>query len=366
VDEQHTRTLLAELADTPAPASAVDVAAAVRRGSRTVATRRAVLAAAAAAGVSTVTGAVFAVASRTGRRASLPPLARVSPPPSVVADPDPPGQPALARAPQRFDWGTEWAAFGWLPSGLTDVSSVVQDERVELVARRTSPYYEPPDVLLVLLPAGQSPAGDPRSLARSASEPAAPVGGQPAEWGLAGGRRVELRWRYAPDAWATLSGASLDDTGLHRVARTLRLSDSRRLRFPFQVTGLSKELRPVLTDVSTSADGRYVVGVWLDVATAKTNRQQRELAIEVTHIGWQSPGESPAPPNSTVDGQPVRRVTGNGRDLLTAELAGQLKVRVDAVGGAIIQRLPVGGVAGVYRKLRVLPDPAEWTDQPLV
>lgn len=101
MDETGVRSLLAGVADDPAPPSRVDIAAARQRGRRRVRRRRAALAAAplaAAAAVALVVSGMIPASLGHGRDSSQP-------------------GPPTPRA--RFNPVVPYAAFGWLPAGFS-------------------------------------------------------------------------------------------------------------------------------------------------------------------------------------------------------------------------------------------------------
>jgi hypothetical protein len=251
-DEGTARTLLRAIADTPEPPSAVDVAAARRRGRRRLWTRRAALPAlalVAVAGVLTLPrGPVFDHPERT------------------VATPRPPATSPVVNSPWLFDPLMPYASFGWLPAGFSEsaANNIVVDQGVTSATDFVSREAAAPAtgrllylqvnargtcaVTVAYAQAGIRDDGSEQVTCTDASftmTSAAPaVDGQPAFWTDHGSG---VAWEYAPGAWAELSAfttggqdlrpSAATEALLLRVAAHVAYGDTTPLTFAFRLSG---------------------------------------------------------------------------------------------------------------------------------
>jgi hypothetical protein len=376
MNEQEMRTLLTDLADTPAPPSLVDVPRAV-----SVARRR--------ARVRTWTTATAAVVLVAGLAVGT----------TYVVAGDKSGRTSVATAPARFDPTIEYATFGWVPDRdkLDEHMTSVHD-----VAYTISmlDYVPNPDVPTGRIPAasvgatfyapGKAPDSElplyvwgPQDSPKDTYAPvtdAPPVNGVPAYWVRVPGEpeRIILKWRYAPDAWAevdvSLVSGDLREAA-HRVANDLHIGGTEHLRFPFSLSGVPGGLRLVS---STFQEGGSA-GPWTadlgfgDVPSAGGPAYELNLRVSVQPINASDLRD----PNTTVDGHQARRdlnspgvvVTGaRWFDMLTVyddDAGVQTHVQLDAATTADAEPVQPDGTVGVYRGMTVYPDRADWTDRPV-
>lgn len=368
VSEQQVRTLLGELARGPQPASAIDVGRAARDGRRRRRTRLFVECGAAVAAVGLVAGGVSLAGRDTPR-------------------------PVAVAAPERFDPLTLYADFGWLPSRLGERSVWIQPDRMVLEA--APPGAEPtvgavPRVAVVLYPIGVRPPANvvadlPWPLAggcQAGQGTTAPrVGGRPAEWtyprAAAGSRcdptAVELRWQYAPGAWAVARTSDLPRTPdgdprsvARRVAETLRAGVDEPLRLPYRAGFVPRGLG-VAGSVEYGVPGtkRWQVAVTLrqPEQQGRAARKPREASIAVMPAGARFPIAGSEPFDTTVDGhRAYRRSVPN--DMGVTEI-----LRVTGVRGLEfrITTSNAGRTAPeqILRGLTVTGGkPADWTSRP--
>jgi hypothetical protein len=199
------------------------------------------------------------------------------------------------------------------------------------------------------------------------------VNGAPAYWvGIPGdSETLILKWRYAQGGWAELSISRLSGDPretAHRIAGALHIDGTERLRFPFQLTGLPAELRPVAGEVEEGGPG----GSWratLDLSL-HSDRHGPTLSASV------HPSTDVLAPNTTVDGHPARRDTLSEGHLGAPRYSDRLSVSdldglqadlfIDATSAADAAPLGPDGVLGIYRGLTVHADRAGWTGQPVV
>jgi hypothetical protein len=196
--------------------------------------------------------------------------------------------------------------------------------------------------------------------------PAPPVNGHRAHWiyqpDQAGQSTFELRWQYAPNRWADLSGnglkgsnASLTRTA-YKIAESAKLGGTRPIAMPLHIEGVPGGLTPKRTVLNNGAHGE-ISAIVIYIVTVPT----AELSISVTKstgaIGTGLPR-----PNTTLDGHPAYRtpvsvhVYGvNGFD-----------VDIDASGSVLTKLNKTGGVTGLFHRMTVLgTDEANWTTNPV-
>ncbi|MEU8122040.1 hypothetical protein AB0C21_25320 [Spirillospora sp. NPDC049024] len=344
---------LERLADAPAPAPAVDVAAAVARARRIRRTRRAAVAAV-AAGVAAGVAGITVVPSSSAER------------PSAVAGP--------ARFPSPL---IEKAAFGWLPPGYTR-TRVAQDAQrgtVFTVSAGRGPGSTA--IELSVGPPGLSPGVPLLPGGRKGHlTKAAPVGGRPAYWSIKPGGPgsdqvpAEFRWEYRPKSWAVLTvndRAVADPVTVQRIAAGVRFGGERPAAFPVRVTGLPDGLRATRTWVAAPAEVMISLAV-----PGRDGDLLISLSPAATRNAWTYQ------PNTTVDGHPAfdTRLPHTGPKIGLVPPAKSQILRVYGVRGFDIEinatgeplrRLQAGGgVTGLYRRTTPLgTDPARWTTEPL-
>lgn len=366
MNEQEVRTLLADLAETPAPPSRVVVPGPARQHRRRVPSRTWLSAA-----VASVVVALLAVGAYVVTGGS--PSATDSVP--------------AASAPERFDPLMRYVSLGWIPdeARMNRRSTVVNDGRF---ATGVSEYIPDPakgpmaskrgaSVSVSLYAVGakaesEQPPDVRGGLDHDPGVPyqvaeAPPVNGKPAEWLTVPGdpEFVMLRWRYAPDAWAEVNVARLSGDlyeRAHRVATELRF-ETTPLRFPFHLTGLSTELHPV----SSSFEEGGLAGPWRGELSFRSADDGVDMRVAATPL---RPGERN--PNTTVDGheafheKPVPGGQQHAELLVVYDLSG-LQAEITVLADNAADAAPVGpeGALGVYRGLTVHPEQSEWTDRPL-
>lgn len=353
--------LITEVGREPLPPSGVDVDRARRDGRRIRRTRRLQRVGAAAASIAVVVSA-----------ASL--LSR------ITAAPTESGSAGGVRAPVRFDPMVRYADFGWLPSNLTQRTWRTGIDHLTLeagVADPRRPLTEDDQVSVRLFPVGRKVPDYARDTERISpvcapgerTDRAPAVHGRSAWWvrsPVAGGRciDVQLRWEYAPGAWAVAETA--DPTSvkgdrwnvLYRIAQTLRLGVDEPVQIPFRAGYVPPGLRVTGTSETRERPDHWSVTLVLGPRT--------RTAGPATPATTDPPGTaigvrpaSPHPdqtPNTTVDGRPAY---GAVRYLSVFDVHG---LRVDIVTSANTKDEP----ARILRGLRLLgPDRAAWTTRPL-
>jgi hypothetical protein len=374
--EQEVRTLLEDLADTPAPPSRVDVPSAVTMARRQARVRAwTSVAAASVLVVALAVGVTYVVAG--GSQA---------PPDSTTS---------VASAPERFDPLVEYASFGWVPersrmnSSRTTVSGVRYMTSVsQHVPDPSQPMAALPaaNVTACFYAAGFNPKTEQRLDVRGPSdstESVAPVteapavNGAPAYWFTVPSdpEMIILKWRYAPNAWAEVYVSRLDGDLrqiAHRVASEMLVGGTERLRFPFHLTGVPDGLRPVATTIAEGGlDAPW--DIELNLSTSPEN-VERGLRVEVS-VEPITESEK-RDPNTTVDGHPATRHTSVGDNAGGAQVSDTLLVHDDPVGlntfilvdaKTTADAAPLGpdGALGLYHALTLHPNTADWTGDPL-
>lgn len=366
MNQQQVRTMLGELVKEPQAPSTVDVGRAVRDGRRRRRTRRLLECGAVVAAAGLILGGVGLLGGRTPR-------------------------PVTVAAPDRFDPMTRYADFGWLPSRLGERSVFIQPEHLTLEA--SVPGVEPTvspvsRIAVVLYPAGKQPGANVvedlpwplESGCRSDDGTTAPmIGGRQAQWAYpraAGGERcdptaVELRWQYAPGAWAVARTARLTPgdgdprSVVRRVAQTLRVGVNESLRVPFRAGFVPPGLRPAGSiERGDPGSARWSVNINLEARTSSIGgNKPRRSAIAAIPAASHFPMDRSEPLSTTVDGhRAYRRTLKNS--LETTEI-----LRVAGVHGFVF-RIETSGVGHtaperILGGLTVLgTDGTAWTSRP--
>lgn len=373
MNEQEVRSLLDDLAATPAPPPRVDVSSAVTAARRQTRVRTwTSIAAASVLVVGLAAGVTY-----------------------VVSGGSPEATTTTTTVPSRsggFDPLVRYVSFGWLPEA-DKLNSTVTSISDEVFMTEAWQYVTDPDTGPMPLPAarvilkfygpGIKPASE-ESLAAWGPNPEpsvayAPVSDAPAVNGAQAywvtvpddPERIILKWHYAPNAWAELSVARIDGDlreSAHRIATELRFGGTERMLFPFHLTNLPAGLRPTISSFSEGgADTPWDAALELETP-------DRSVGMKVTVEPME---DNPRAPNTTVDGHPADRtiIDHESKDpneldhldmLEVYDIAG-LKVRIvmNARSAADAEALLPDGAAGLFRALTVHPDHADWTDQPL-
>jgi hypothetical protein len=364
MNEQEVRTLLADLAETPAPPSRVSVPGAVSAVRRQARTRT---------WLATAAASVLVVALAAGTYV-------------VTGGSQEPTEPApVANAPERFDPLVRYASFGWLPdkdrmnSSLTAVNDVAFSTAVSefVLDPAKGPMAAKPaaEVSVSLYAAGEKPQSEePLEIWGPSNEPSMPyapvtrapsVNGKPAYWVTIpeDPETLILKWRWAPNAWAEVTVSRLSGDlheNAHRVASKLRIAEE-RLRFPFHLTGLTSDLRPVASIVQ---EGGFAEPwrVDLELGTADDNVNLRVGSTPTR------PGDSH--PNTTVDGHEARHEITTDQQYLDTlfvyDVSGlQTDILIHGSTAADLERAGPDGAVGVFRTITVHPEPDDWTDRPV-
>jgi hypothetical protein len=390
-DEGTVRTLLRAIADTAEPPSAVDVAAARRRGGRRVWLRRAALpafAVVAVAGALTLPrGLLFDHSERT------------------VVPPQPPATSPVVDSPWLFNPLVPYAAFGWLPPGFSESAAhnILVNQGVTAATDFVSREAAAPAaghvlylqvnargtcaVTVAYAQAGIRDDGSEQVTCTDANFDmigAAPaVDGQPAFW-IDHGSGVA--WQYAPGAWAELSASEIGggralapsaatQALLLKVAAHVAYGDTMPLTFPFRLSGGLPAGWQLSRASFTVSGGRMTGGG----VTAGPAVDTSALTISA------GPGACDFP---TLPGESTSYVARLGVQwrYRAADLPGYVwqglcaTKSVDGLTGVTIamdmsdpasgKPLPgaaqLGGALGVLARLRFLgPNPAAWTADPV-
>ncbi|MDN3353159.1 hypothetical protein [Actinomadura sp. DC4] len=364
MNQQQVRAILGELVQEPQAPSTVDVGRAVRDGRRRRRNRRMLECGAVVAAVGLILGGVGLAGTRTPR-------------------------PVTVVAPGRFDPMTRYADFGWLPSRLSERSAFTQPEH--LILEASLPGVEPtvrpsPRIAVVLYPAGKQPGANvvedlPWPLeggCRSDDGTAAPrIGGRPGRWvypRAAGGAQcdptaVELRWQYAPGAWAVARTARLASgdgdprSVLRRVAQALRVGANEPLRVPFRAGFIPPGLRPAASAESgdPGSPGWSATIELMPRTSSADGLKPRRVVIRATPTPSLTDGSES--PNTTVDGRRAYRRSlknsmGNTEILRVAGVYGfAFRIETSNVGHSAPERILRGlTVLGTGR--------TAWTSRP--
>ena len=238
MNEDTVRTLLADVASVPEPASRISIDAARKAGRRRQWSARVVGSGAIA--VVALGGALIAPhlrlaaparASDTGPAVGSRTTAKVTPAVRVK-----PAAPAPAPAPAQFNPLVLPANFGWLPSfwneeeaSITVTPTITVVNLKDSQTLKVSPRGWYPDAALYASTRGSFPG--------AATDQKAPaVNGQPAYWDGNG-----IMWEYAPGAWAYLyaagnvqgvQGRALDE----EMASKVLFDQQQPLYTPFKLT----------------------------------------------------------------------------------------------------------------------------------
>lgn len=332
--------LLTELAETPQPPSAIDVGRARAAGRRRLRLRR---------------GATAAIAVVVG-------LAMIAT--GLLLPRERP--PIVPVAPTSFDPLVQYADFGWLPDGFTDLRVTSERDYQTLVAM--PPGGDRPGVvrnaMLTVVSAGHWTRTNNRGRFVGDGDPsyveAAPVNGRPARSRFGDGG-FSLQWEFAPDAWAEvhvgdgqLAGVDELMATARRIAESARFGGDGPLAMPVRLReALPGGLRPVEANRSTGASG------WdANVSVARLGDHESATGEWPVWVSVQPDGEPISAPTTTVDGHPARVWNEVGGDnVLEVDMDGAkvLVVYKDAVAD-----LFPDGLEGLFRRLEIHPDPADW------
>ncbi|MGH3373772.1 MAG: hypothetical protein ACRDP6_03440 [Actinoallomurus sp.] len=368
------RSVIDEMGREPMPASMVDVKRALRDGRRIRRTRRLVSA-----------GTVAAVVALAVSGANL--LGHRAEPVSV------------GSAPRSFDPLVRYAGFGWLPAKLSRRTTLTGVDHLTLEAGIADPsrsLTDAPELSARIFPAGRPLPKDIDQGPPWASASACPAGGRTERAPAVRGRSaswvysrdvigshcrltvVQLRWQYAPGAWAVIRIGDLSSVKgdrrdlLRRVAQTLRFGINEPVRMPFQAGYVPKGQHVTGTyEAEEPPDsGRWLTGLllsprartWAPDRTANTTQPSVVITLFPMVPGRRSPNLTP---DTTVDGHPAYTSTANyplGVTLHLLSVYGVQGFEVDIQTSVGATSTPVR----ILRGLRLLgPDRAAWTTRPL-
>ncbi|GAA4632713.1 hypothetical protein GCM10023196_067250 [Actinoallomurus vinaceus] len=377
--EHEARSLITTLAAEPQPPSTIDVERAVRDGHRRRRRRLLMECGAVVAAVALVAGGVGLLGRSGGRSAPAP---------------------VAAPAPTRFDPLVRYADFGWLPPGMSERSVSVSSDGIVLEARtpKGKPYeWFESQVGVALSPAGRnvddeslvpiSQGSDENCPHDEQAGAASAIQGRPAQWvfrsDVAGTHcrwtATELRWQYAPGAWAAARiarapGVTDIPATLVHIAETLQVDRKEPVRMPFQARYVPAGLRLAesLSDQGVPGSKKWRVELYFEPSGRKPSSgvgsQDDDsgpgVSIDVLPMSASDPNDETGPPNTTVDGHPaVRMRTKNGSG--TDEVLRVLDVRGFEVS-IMTSRLRKGEPERILRGLTLLgPDRTAWTTRPL-
>ncbi|WKU04920.1 hypothetical protein [Micromonospora sp. HUAS LYJ1] len=300
-DETLVREMLARAAD-DLPTGGPGAAELVTAGARAVRRRRR-LAVAATAVVTTV--ALLGVTALPGVRQSPTPADRTWPP---------------TVAPTAFDPARQLFRLTWLPADLPERSLVAAADRQTIGAARFTPVEGTQARRLVgsvavavgargvdfftdQLTRDNRNAGKLRSgptpWATPPGSPVDPVQGHSAFLHTSpDGRETVLSWRYAPDAWVTITAVTLDRPAevLRRVAEGM-VWERQPVRVPFQPVALPSDARLQLARMGWR-DGRWDT-VLLDYRLPGSSAAGGDLTVGLER------GDRPDDPTGVVHGRPA-------------------------------------------------------------
>jgi hypothetical protein len=365
----QVRDLMEALADSPAPASTVDIDLARRRGRRTVLLRRVGVAGSAAAAVLAVVITVGAVAyGPTG----------VGPSPAPAGTGPRPTATAVALAPEKFDAMTQYADFGWLPDGGPEsrqLSTGVDWMRLDAAYPTPPEAKDPRYVSLSVVSGGhgidptlyEGFAISERKWAEQGDAllETAPVNGRPAKWVENGAGSPAIAWEYAPHAWAMVSlHGEWDDSKdlVRQIAAGVRLGVDRPILLPFTVRGVPGSLEPRSVTVSRGP-GSDVWGalVCFGATDARPASGDWPLTIQALASDRRSGDDSVlGDPNTTLDGYPARTSThlDGGKALQVFDVDGvflELSTHTPETTASLD-----GGLEGLFRSMTIHRDPRSW------
>ncbi|MFG2004929.1 hypothetical protein ACGFNU_37865 [Spirillospora sp. NPDC048911] len=339
---QDLKGRLEEIARTPRPGPAPDVAAAAARGRRVLRTRRVTTALASATAIglaATVTANVL-----TGEPGD--------PPPVTAAGPGTLTQP-----------GT----FGWLPKGY-EVTRLQTDGRMSSAeanaAGRSGGQGDPAAISLNVLQAGAKVI--------TGREPSAgQIKGRPAWWKVRPGPQVpteaQLIWQRGKDVWASLIVTDpkvATDGVMRRIAESAVFS-AQPIALPVKVKGV-----PRADFVAVALTQKPRLSVTLGI-TLHQSRSEQDLTITVAPARPPLSHGKPLKPNARVDGHSaytgVRRPGQGQPDYSYLWVFGTdgFDVKIEAADDTVQRLQASGGLAGLYRRITLLgTDPARWSRTP--
>jgi hypothetical protein len=280
--------------------------------------------------------------------------------------------------------------FGWLPDGLAQRSyfaSVLSGDPYVLLAA-TGEGTPERDVQAWLYPRGatpKAPQSDDGPVTGPVNVPAPPVQGRNAYWvsytraaidvpadPTPEGDRPQrgyhvpaenwefLQWEYASGGVVRVGVVNMGSESralAQRVAEALRIN-TEPVALPFQVTGLSPQLRPQSIAISESlgkARSAYASLTFTTVAPS-AHPFDNTLMITMAPTGRTDGDKGFNPPNTTVDGHPAFQHP----EALTVYNVNGVDVEIHATGRPILDALP-DGCLGVYRHVSLMANAATWS-----
>jgi hypothetical protein len=259
--------------------------------------------------------------------------------------------------PTQLDPAVQYAAFGWLPTGLTD-----QWLTTNAASYQLSAYYpgtfgtaeNVPSITLTLHPAAEQPVW------------ASPSPGLPQPSGSPTPETtVTLQWLYAPRALAELTVSGLrpgDGTAreiAQRVASTLHYSvDTLPLPLRPRKIPASLPLRQIFLEHfgPRSPQPWRLRMEFSDSATETGGQMFRALVVEATaSTARTGDGRKIPDPNTVLAGHPAYYLDTGGGQILAVFDVEAMYVQVWNSDPAITAQLPAGGVKTVFLDLDIHP-----------
>ncbi|MCW2506274.1 MAG: hypothetical protein JWO79_4558 [Actinomycetia bacterium] len=328
-----------------------------------------------------LTAAGVAAVTAIGLAAAPLALAAASREPTVTTTP---ASPTTHPSPVRqFDPGVRSIAVGWLPSpfraGTTEVDVSAGSQRFEA----DRPGGRQGDGVYVTAMAAGAKFPTPRpspSVPPTVTHAAPPVNGHRALCvDFAPIHCVSLRVEYATDAWfeagytstypnESPGEASARIANLRKMAASVRMDDTKRVRLPFRVRQLPKALHLTSTSVRWPGTPRspwWATASFLDRDTPVTRTFPGSPSVDVV-VAPASTQHQPS--NTTVDGHPARRVHNTLGDTLDVFGVDGVDITVRARPASLAALLGPDGAVSMYHQLKLVPHPgslAGWTDHPL-
>ncbi|GAA1071169.1 hypothetical protein [Kitasatospora arboriphila] len=347
--EQELVAGLAELAESAAPPSGVDVCAAVRQGRGRVARRRMSVWGAAAAVLLVCSSVAAGVGGRSAAPVGPAGPGAGSAAPSVTPRPGVPGPGAGAPAADGFAPLSVEADFGWLPEQVRAVrySSGANGALVQASGDAAGGGMR---FALVVYPVGVTPELEQQPGRAETLRATAPVGGREAYWVVSEERSdgpTVLRWRTADGRWAELTSSSVPQDQREALPRRVaeKVAFGRRaVPLPVRLTGVPAAYAVTGADLLRPVSGSGDWWLRLTVSVSPT----QAFSTTVVPVGTDWLPRTRAVPGS---GGAVDPASCRERDGL------MLCVQVGSNGALDA----VGGVAGWFpHVVAVGTDPAAW------
>jgi hypothetical protein len=289
-----------------------------------------------------------------------------------------------AQSAKYADPLVERAAFGWLPRDMHANGYGVDHQgqgQFSVIAQKMglSGKVGPSIALTAYEPGGEPALGYLPGGVPAKRIPAEPVNGHSAYWiykpDPSGQSTFELRWKYAPNSWADLTGDFLRGSRkeltamAYKVARSATFGGTRPIAMPLHVGGVPGGMKPKGVVLNNGAHGEvsamleYFVNGPTDELSLGVQKISRTTTLPKHFPNYVKPGHTVAStPNAKVDGHPAFQAPG----VLWVYDVDGFDVRINASGSILAKLNRNGGLVGLFHRITIFgSDTANWTTTPV-